>query len=215
MRWPVRKGRSAATRAGGPRAAHGPSLKERDRITRVQGHDRIEKAHITRAHVAHDARSPRRDEQLEREAATIRHGSEHVACLDEIAHRSGGLEGKASVAIQRWRCGAWLDERAAQDGQSSEWAPDAVDHLAEQSRAQLDGQRQLLAHHRLADAQPGGLLEHLQRGDVAAHAQDLAQQRGVPDPHELVERHPTQARRLGQRPHHARQRPGGHRGLTR
>ena len=90
----------------------------------------------------------------------------------------------------------------------------AVEHGAEESRSQIDGERRLLAEDRLTNGEAGRLLEHLERGQVASHAEDLGQQACVADPHDLAERSAAHAARLGDGPRDPREH-GAHRGLTR
>ena len=208
-------------RRRGPRPAHGPALQQRQRAAVVELGQRFVDEPGARADGAQSPTPPGRHQHLVRQAALV-DLADHVTRPDRGAHGERGLEFVAARAIECRQFHAGSHEVARGIGQPCQRAADAVEHRAQQPGPELGKERATGTAHRLAQRQPAGVLEDLQRRLIAGDAQHFALQLRLADLYQLVEPRTTHAAGLDKRTHDpgdapaARRRPwGGHGNRTR
>jgi len=121
------------------------------------------------------------------EPGTLGDDAEHVATADDLSHPATRLEVPEALRIQRGSLASGREEVALERRHPVQGSSHAIEHRAEQPRAQLCLQRAAGPLDRLADGESCRLFEHLDGGGVPFDPDHLSQQSPMPHPHPLVE----------------------------
>ena len=160
--------RTADAFGDGPWHAHRPAMREEELRAISERADRRAHGERTGSQCGKRSAHAGRDEDAVREGLAFDDGAEHVAWLHRLTGAAHGRERPRRACVERVGLRTWRDEVAGRLCDAGQWPADAVEHGAEQSRAELRGERRAREGDRLAHRESGGVLVHLQRGDIAA-----------------------------------------------
>ena len=136
--------------------------------------DRLVDQEVTLPELRDDTGRTGRDEHPMLDPS-LAHRAEHITGLYRVTDRDNRGEQPAGGWVERPGVETAGDEIPRVLGDPLQRAPYAVEDPAQEARAKRDRQRLSAKEHGLAQGQPGGLLVHLERRDLAIDPNHLGE----------------------------------------